>query len=529
MKPIDAASPRANNPLHAPKVTVTSSPVPRQAEPETAQPGPSTATTDQKVGGRVHLLTEGAPHPIRLLLKIVLGLALAVAVGFAAFTLLRASALGSKVFVGEKTTFVERIRGLFRGSDHGTITGNRTEPLNVLLLGIGGEGHDGPYLSDTIMVAQIKPATGEVLLTSIPRDYLVTLPENLGQRKINSAFAEGFNRNKSWSEGGRWARETVERLTGLSIPYFAVVDFKGFERAIDEVGGIDVDVERAFTDLEYPNGDKNVNGPICSAEPGDASSTCRYLRLHFDAGTQHLNGSRALMFARSRHGSGSESSDFARSQRQQKVVQAFKDKVGSLNLVRDAGTVNRLLGVFADHFHTNLGPRDLFDIYRAYQSRGSGQVYSLSLDPDTGLICPQVLESNGAYVLSPCPGKSSADVRRFFADGFTLGKLSQERATVWLSADHSTAAYRSATKALRGARLTVFELPYERGSVAESLLYQVNPKPGTAAYLKDALGLTEVTLPPPGYSISKDKVDIVIILTENGSSTPQGLEPLPKP
>ena len=108
----------------------------------------------------------------------------------------------------------------------------------------------------------------------------------------------------------------MQNLTGLQVPYFAVMDFSGFEKAIDQVGGVDVTVDRTFTDYQYPDSGTGYLPPQT-----------------FTAGPQHMDGARALIFARSRHAAGVEGSDFARSQRQQKIIDAFKQKVLSMNLV----------------------------------------------------------------------------------------------------------------------------------------------------------------------------------------------------
>ncbi len=163
--------------------------------------------------------------------------------------------ISDKIFVGQKYSFFQKLKMAFVGAFGGgeVLIGENLGQVNILLLGIGGEGHDGPYLTDTMMVAQIKPDSAELSLTSIPRDLLTTLPQNYGQRKINAAFAEGYNLHKDYNEAGKWARETAEKVTGLKIPYFAVIDFSGFEKAIDMVGGLDIYIENSFTDSMFPN------------------------------------------------------------------------------------------------------------------------------------------------------------------------------------------------------------------------------------------------------------------------------------
>ena len=174
--------------------------------------------------------------------------------GLGGFVLARATNLGSKIFVGEKTSFYNKLGQLVRSATGRDVLllGEDKGQVNILLLGIGGAGHDGGYLSDTIILAQIRPEDKKVSLISVPRDYLADLGP-LGFRKIHAAFAEGYSKNKSFNDGGQAAVAAVEKISGLDIPYFAVIDFKGFAEAVDVIGGVDVTVDRTFTDYTYPD------------------------------------------------------------------------------------------------------------------------------------------------------------------------------------------------------------------------------------------------------------------------------------
>jgi len=346
-----------------------------------------------------------------------------------------------------------------------------------------------------MIVAQIRPDIGGVSLISIPRDYWVNL-QNGNQSKINQAFSDGYLKNKDFNQGGQWARAAAENLSGLTIPYFAVLDFSGFEKAINQVGGVNVLVDRTFTDYQYPDSGIGYLPPIT-----------------FNQGMEHMDGTRALEFARSRHAAGVEGSDFARSARQQKIIQAFKEKVLSLNLVSDAGTINSLLGTFADHFHTNLSPGEILHIYNLVKQKEIKDFVSLSLDPSTSLVCPEIRQETGAYTLVPCPGKTAGDIANFFKNAFTYGKITAEKSMVWLS--NSTGdrkAYNEAVNKLTSAGITVLELPYKGQALSQNVFYQVNPKPATAEFIKNTLTATEAEVAPPGVNADKNKVDIIVIL-----------------
>lgn len=415
---------------------------------------------------------------------------------------LKALNISDKIFVGQKYSFFQKIKMAFVGAFGGgeILIGENLGQVNVLLLGIGGEGHEGPYLTDTIMLAQIKPDSGDVSLTSIPRDLLAALPNNLGRRKINAAFAEGYNRRKDYAEAGKWARETAEKITGMKIPYFAVIDFSGFEKAINKIGGLNIYVENSFSDNMFPN------------------EKLGYLPTQtFNTGWEQMDGQRALIFARSRHGNNNEGSDFARSQRQEKIISAFKTKLLGLNLITDIGKINNLLNNFADHFHTNINPGELFRLYGIIRDKSNQKILSLSLDEETGIICPKILEENGAWVLDLCEGKNEKDLWNFFKDSPNLSKIKNEKAVVWLGTSTNDAKFfQKIFKELRSAGFTVWEVGFGgKEPVNQNLIYQVNQKPYTLEFIKQKTNALEVNLPPPGIKIDPNKVDIIIILGKN--------------
>lgn len=434
-------------------------------------------------------------------LKKVLALVFLAIIFLMGVLAIRAANLSDKIFVGRKTSFFDKVRDFIRGGgDNAKLVGEDLGQINILLLGIGGEGHDGPYLSDTMMLAQIRPDIGQVALVSIPRDYWTTFANN-AQGKVNQAFSDGYTKNKDWNEGGRYARLAVENITGLQVPYFAVLDFSGFEKAINQVGGVNIQVERTFTDYSYPD---NKNGYLPP--------------LTFTQGLEQMDGTRALQFARSRHAAGVEGSDFARSQRQKKIIDAFKQKVTSLNLITNVGTINSLLGTFADHFHTNVSPSELLHVYNLIKDEDPSTFITLNLDPTTSLICPVIREDTGAYTLAPCPGKSSTDVQNFFKNIFTFGKISEEKSVIWLSTSTGDKTeYEKVSNKLKEVGLTVWELSYKEEGLSQSVFYQVNKKPATAEFIKNSLGAREVSLPPPGVKTDKNNVDIIIILGENNN------------
>lgn len=191
---------------------------------------------------------------------------------------------------------------------------SKGDMTNILLLGVGGGTHEGADLTDTMMIVSLDSEQKTVALISIPRD---TWSETLKDR-VNSAYHYGEAKKKG---GGLLLAKVIsEDVVGIPIHYTFLLDFSGFKEIIDILGGIEVNVSKAFTDNDFP-----IAGKEKDTCPGDPKNRCVYETIHFDAGVQHMDGQLALKYVRSRHAEGDEGSDFARSRRQQDVLVALKD------------------------------------------------------------------------------------------------------------------------------------------------------------------------------------------------------------
>lgn len=402
--------------------------------------------------------------------------------------------VSTKIF-GSQVSFFKRVQQLITHHGGTALAGEQTGQINILLLGYGGPGHDGPYLTDTIILASIKPDTKQILLSSVPRDYFWTSPSG-EQQKINNAFADGVGRKINFQAGGEEARQAISELSGEQIPYFVSLDFKGFQEAIDQVGGVDVNVDRSFTDHLFPNDATNGYLPPQT----------------FDAGPQHMDGERALIFARSRHAQGAEGSDFARSRRQEKIIAAFRDKVNSLNLIANASTYNSLLNILADHFHTNMEPDQVLHLAQLIKD-GGYQTVSQSLDDSTGLVCNKILDS-GAFVLEPCEGVTAANIQNFFQNGFNGAGLAAEHASIILeNTGTDNALYQEIGQALKQAGVTVYEQPYHGIPLVASSLYEINSKPLTEHFIENKLGIA--AQPKPAKMVAH--ADLVLFVGGPGT------------
>jgi LCP family protein required for cell wall assembly len=314
--------------------------------------------------------------------SVVVGLLAAIGAGAS----YRAAAHGTTVFeeVGNLPVIAE-IRRLAWGSGSDTSLQTPDNRITFLMLGIGGEGHDGAQLTDTILLASVDMTTKKIGIVSIPRD--LAFPLGGGKfMKINAvnAYAEQ-------SHPGNGARETAnafQELFGVRIDHVIRLDFRGFAMFIDALGGLDINVERSFTDNQYPTDDFGPN-------------PYKWQAVTFKQGSEHMDGARALMYVRSRHGSNGEGSDFARSRRQQIVMVAVKQKLLSRGTLMDPQRLMKLYEAIAKNLQSDLTAWDLVKLAPLAQGFSADQVVTnvLTDEPATGELTAANVE--GSFMLFP--------------------------------------------------------------------------------------------------------------------------------
>lgn len=211
------------------------------------------------------------------------------------------------------------------------LIGEESGRVNVLMLGIPGadSGTDGPNLTDTVMVASLNTTDKTSLLFSLPRDLFVKVP-GFGDSKLNAVYEIG--NAQEGGNGGKLSADVVGQVLGLEIPYYVRIDFSGFAKLIDELGGINVTVDKDLYDAKYP-------GPNNTYEVVDIK-----------AGTYTMDGAMALKYARSRQ----STSDFDRARRQQQVMLAIRAKAMETNLLTNPTKALALLDILKDSIQTNL-------------------------------------------------------------------------------------------------------------------------------------------------------------------------------
>lgn len=294
---------------------------------------------------------------------------------------------------------------------------------NILLLGIGGKGHDGPDLTDTIIIASIDKDAKDVVLVSVPRD----LWDADIKAKINHTYAYAQEKNK---QGIETTSKTITQLLGIPIQYALRIDFNGFIKAVDLVGGLSINVDNSFTDPKYPLSGKedelcgltiemqDKNGvkievvkdatgsaiPLTEITDKNDPFVCRYEALNFKKGEAQMDGITALKFVRSRHGTNGEGSDFARSARQQKVILAFREKVLSGQTLTNPKKIIELLSTLSESIDTNITDEDIPLFAKLSTKVDTSKIRRVVLDAglaDSKLEFGQELEYGGQSVLVP--------------------------------------------------------------------------------------------------------------------------------
>lgn len=264
---------------------------------------------------------------------------------------------------------------------------------NILLLGVGGEGHEGKDLTDTIIMVSLSATSNEVALVSLPRDLYVE--SSLGGSRINRLYEKSMLKWGS-REALDFVRETVENVTDIEIPYVVKVDFEAFEKIVDAVGGIDIFVEEEINDPFYPK-----------------EGTYDYELFFLPKGEQHLDGKTTLKYVRSRH----TTSDFDRSKRQQQALVALKKKAQEQNIFTRRSLLRQMYYALQDHVETNLSLRELLTL-ADFGAKWDSQKLSMATLNDEpvfvgGFLYTPVRELyGGAYVLLPA-GDSFDSVRYF--------------------------------------------------------------------------------------------------------------------
>ncbi len=384
--------------------------------------------------------------------------------------------------------------------------------INIVMYGIGGEGHDGAYLTDTIMIASIDPVQNESSLLSVPRDLWVQQDSGTVS-KINAVFAFAHDsaiskapndKDAAIKAGAAASEKVLSGILGIPINYFVVVDFVGFEQAVDTINGLDITVtaDTAVKETLWDGITKKTY--VLDAQPG----------------TQHFDGQKALYYSRSRYTSAR--GDFSRSDRQRQVLEAFKQKVESVGTYANPVKVTQLLSAFGDHVRTDLTINEMMRLYDIGKNITPDKTFSLSLaDVNNPLVTTGMI--SGQSVVYPKAGLFVySDIQSFVRNSLRDSFLKSENASIQIlngTSISGLAGKKSADLKSYGYNVIgVGDAPTKTYTKSVLVDMRSGAKKYTLNYLQKRLGLTAVTsLPDP--AVQTNNADFVLILGTDATAT----------
>jgi len=281
--------------------------------------------------------------------------------------------------------------------------------INILLLGLAGENYPGENLTDSIIIASIHPQTYQTALLSIPRDLYVSIPDTNSYTKINALYARGQEKNGKTEEGIEDLKKTLVDITGLPIHYYIAIDFNGFKKVIDELGGVKIQVPKDIHDERYP-------GPNYSYETFDIQK-----------GLHNLDGETALKYARTRH---DEEGDFGRAFRQQQILEAVRSKAFSASILLNLPAINNILDTLGNHLRTDISLNEMNSFKDLFQKIDTHLTINKVLDagkPDSLLAVSHVFLGNvRTFILIPRTGKYD-EIRELAKNIFNLEIIERKK------------------------------------------------------------------------------------------------------
>lgn len=285
---------------------------------------------------------------------------------------------------------------IVRGGEDGAtnITGVRLpnyeqkERVNILLMGVDKRPDETYSRTDTMIVVTVDPNAKTAGMLSIPRDLFVTIP-GYSEDRINKAYYLG-QRDDYPGGGPGLAMKTIQHNLDIPIHFYAQIDFNGFEKIIDTLGGIDIYVPETIDDPKFP--DNNYG----------------YDPFYIEAGQQTLNGHEALRYARTRHTAGS---DFARAERQQAVLLAIRDKALRIGIIPK---IPELWNTMADTVETDLQLVDILELAQLADEIGADDIHQTVID--SSMTVDYVVPETGAQVLLPLFEKIEPIIDEMFAE-----------------------------------------------------------------------------------------------------------------
>lgn len=435
---------------------------------------------------------DAQPAPARPWRRVLFAAALLVTAGAVAFGM-QAALAAKRVSVKHSGDVAPALKEA--EVDPTKLKGEGDGRINILLLGVGGPGHEAPNLSDTILIASIDPRTKEIAMLSIPRDMYVKIGKSAkyGSSKINAAYAYG-EMYKHEGGGGALAKETVSEILDVPVHYYVRVNFNAFKTAVDSVGGVEVEVPKRLYDPYYP-----------------VAGSSRTKVLDVQPGLRHFTGIQALEYARSRK----TTSDFDRAARQQLILSALQQKAVSLSTLSNPVKISGLVDTIGSDVQTDLSPAELVKLASIVKEISTADLKQNVLSTDPTSYLTATTDQRGYIELPRLGLYNYEDIRNYTHSLFADSYLKQEKAAVEVVNGTGRGAVTvQLDKLLKGYGYNVISARSASSAASQSSIidYSHGAKPYTIQYLEKRFGVKATQADRPASSAAADTAvpDVVV-------------------
>ncbi|MEK9167130.1 MAG: LCP family protein [Patescibacteria group bacterium] len=354
------------------------------------------------------------------------------------------------------------------------LLGEGDSRINILTLGIDAAAG----LTDSIEIVSIDPINKKMALLSVPRDLYVFNSAENRKTKINEVYNSGTSAcqkakktcDPKVDSGGALMKKTIAEALGIQVSYFARVDFSGVKKIVDQMGGIQVYVDKAIYDPKYPN-----------------LTNTGYDPFSIKAGLQNLNGETALKYSRSRQ----TTSDFDRTRRQQQIISAIREKALQLNFLVNPKKITDLISTIGRNFKTDLQSNEIVSLTKMIAEIDSDKTTTAILDNGSNGPLVSTVNNIGQYVLVPRLGENDwTEVQEFAMTALPEPYLVKETARIKIvDATGKKDAGTDLKKKLTTLGYTVSRVETSASIQKNSTITYLNDKPYTLALLKRRFGL----------------------------------------
>jgi len=301
--------------------------------------------------------------------------------------------LASFLIWGVHHPFELAIQNNSQNNNHDNLNASFKEPINILFLGVAGDGSRGALLTDTIFITHLNFQSNKMSLLSLPRDLWVQVPHTNQNEKINALYSLSNKNKTSFLQATNYEliQTKIEEITGLPINYVIIFDLQGFSKLVDAIGGINIYLNKEMIDPRFTN-------------PHDSSSI-----FDLTPGWHYLDGTTAVKFVRTRY---APNGDFYRINNQHIIIAALKEKITQLSHVWSLMTWFKIYQSISNHYITNLDFNTLWDLVTVFRDIKSNQIQYLDLTnqaPNNLLVSSSVEgiynnATTSVYILLPKEG-----------------------------------------------------------------------------------------------------------------------------